>query len=135
MTDLSRGSIRVSIDAAYHEIYKELSEGNDPEKVPFRTMKDVFMLAACLGYNRNSRLPITGSRRQIFHWAQFSEQVDIPIIKSIAIATTEDIQVLTDLDRITQIIEEYANGGFIELKGIINKSHIHPIWNVISICR
>ena len=48
MNDLGRGNIRVSIDSSMHEVYKELSEGNDPEKAPFRTMKDVFITLGLL---------------------------------------------------------------------------------------
>jgi len=39
MSDAGRGNIRVSIDSSFHELYKELSEGSDPEKVPFRTLR------------------------------------------------------------------------------------------------
>lgn len=128
----SRASGRVSIDASLHEMYKELSEGNDPEKVPFRTMKDVFMLAACLGYRRGQSRAISGAKRQIFHWAQFHEQVDVPILKAIAIATTGDVQVLTDQDRIVQIAEDYANVGIHEIRAQTVDQLAQPLWGLVN---
>jgi dnd system-associated protein 4 len=131
----SRGVGRISIDASLHDLYKELSEGNDPEKVPFRTMKDIFMLAACLGYQRGERKPIRGAKRQIFHWAQFSEQVDVPILKAIAIATTGDVQVLADQERIVQIAEDYANAGVYQIRGQVVDQLGQPLWGLVGLVR
>ena len=135
MTDIGRGNIRVSIDSSLHELYKELSEGNDPEKAPFRTMKDVFMLAACLGYRRSQHKALSGSRRQIFHWAQFSDQVDVPILKAIAIATTRDILVLADYEQIVQIAEEHANAGVQEIMAQLKSGGRPPLWQTIDLIR
>jgi len=131
----SRVSGRISIDTSLHEFYKELSDGSDPEKTPFRSMKDIFMLAACLGYQRGQARPIAGSKRQIFHWQQFSAQVDEPILKAIAIATTGDIQVLSDQERIIQIAEEFANAGIEELRLQIVDHPEQPLWALISLLR
>lgn len=135
MSDIGRGSIRVSIDSSFHELYKELSEGNDPEKAPFRTMKDVFMLAACLGYRRGQRKPISGRKQQIFHWAQFSDQTDVPILKAIAIAATHDILVLSDYEQMTQIAEEYANAGAQEVIAHIKNGMSQPLWATVELLR
>jgi dnd system-associated protein 4 len=135
MIDMSRGSIRVSIDSTLHELYKELSEGSDPEKVPFRTMKDIFMLAVCLGYRRGQRKPIIGSKRQIFHWAQFSDHFDIPILKSISISTTNGIQVLSEPERIVEIAEEYANIGIQEINSHYINNGSYNLWNLVGTIR
>jgi len=135
VSDASRGSGRISIDSSLHELYKQLSEGNDPENAPFRTMKDVFMLAACLGYRRSQRKPIVGKKQQIFHWAQFSEQVDVPILKALAIATTGDVSVLSSQEQIVQIAEEYANAGIHELKSSVVDQLGQPLWNLVEIVR
>lgn len=136
MSEVSnRGVGRISIDASLHDLYKELSEGNDPEKAPFRTMKDIFMLAACLGYQRGEKKPVSGTKRQIFHWTQFSEQVDVPILKAIAIATTGDVQVLADQERIVQIAEDYANSGIQELRSQVADQLGQPLWALVSTVR
>ena len=135
MSDIGRGNIRVSIDGGFHELYKELSESNDPEKAPFRTMKDIFMLAACLGYRRGQRKPLSGRKQQIFHWAQFADQVDVPILKAIAIATTHDILVLGDPEQIVLIAEEYANAGIQELTSQVKGGLGQPLWATVDLIR
>lgn len=136
MTDaLSWGGGRVSIDADVHDLYKQLSEGTDPLSVPFRTMKDIFMLAACKGFERGERCPLATGRRQIFHYSQFSDQVDLPILKAIAIAATNDIQVLADLDEVVLIAEEYANAGIDEIRAEVTDQAGHPLWNLVEAIR
>jgi len=131
----TRGSGRVSIDSSLHDLYKQLSEGSNLENAPFRMMKDVFMLAVCLGYRRNQYKPIEGSKRQIFHWAQFSEQIDVPILKAVAIARTGDIQVLGDPDQIIEIAEAYANAGIQELKSQVVDQVGQPLWSLVELVR
>lgn len=132
---LSSGSGRVSIEADVHDLYKQLSEGNDPLRVPFRTMKDIFMLAACIGFERGERRPLASGKRQIFHYTQFSDQVDIPILKAIALSTTNDIQVLADLDEIVFIAEEYANAGIDYIRAEVTDQAGHPLWNLVEAIR
>lgn len=131
----NRGVDRVSIDTQFHELYRQLSDGADPEMTPFRTMKDVFMLAACVGYQRGQRHPITGSKRQIFHWTQFSEQVDVPILKALAIASTGDIMVLADQQKILQLAEEYANAGIHEINTHVLDQPGQPLWSLVDLIR
>ncbi len=125
----------VSIAESVHEIYKQLTEGNDPVRVPFRTMKDVFMWAACLGYRRGERRPLTGKRVTIFRWAQFTPQNDIPILKALAIVDSGAINVLLSRDEILTIAEEYANAGIHELRASLLSEGGQPLWNMISIIR
>ncbi len=68
----------VMIDESVHEIYKQLTEGTDPIAAPFRTMKDAFMFAACLGYQKGQPRPLKGKKQIIFRWAQFSPQTEYP---------------------------------------------------------
>jgi len=132
MTDTATSRDTVVIDEAVHEIYKQLTEGNDPANVPFRTMKDVFMWAACLGYRRGERRPLTGKRVTIFRWAQFSPQIDIPILKALAIADTGDINVLLNQDEVLTIAEEYANAGIHELRAGVLDQYGQPLWNLVA---
>jgi dnd system-associated protein 4 len=136
MTDtVSHGAGRVSIEAGVHDLYKELSEGNNPLSSPFRTMKDIFMLAACVGFQRSERQPLASGKRQIFHYTQFSEQIDIPILKAIAIASTNDIQVLANMDQVVEIAEEFANAGIGYLKTQVVEQPGQPIWNLVEAIR
>lgn len=137
MTDTgTRLALRVSIENSHHDFYKQLSDSSeDPERCPFRTMKDIFMLAMCLGYRQEQRRPLASGRKQIFHWTQFSEQVDEPILKAIAIAATGDIQVLSNQEEILRIAEEYANAGIHELRTQVEEEIGEPLWNLVELVR
>lgn len=101
----------VCIDESVHEIYKLLTEGADPISAPFRTMKDLFLWAACLGFRRERRKKIDGKKVTIFRIAQFNQEIDLPLIKSIALAETGDLNILLDREMCLTIVEEYANGA------------------------
>ena len=73
------------------------------------------MLSACVGHTRGRRMPLSG-RREIFRWPVFSSQEDIPVLRAIAIAETDDTSVLVDQDQLLTIGEEYANWGIEEVK-------------------
>jgi dnd system-associated protein 4 len=129
-TSISRDT--VVIDEAVHEIYRQLTEGNDPVNVPFRTMKDVFLWAASLGYKMGERRPITGKKVTIFRWAQFTPQCDIPVIKAFAIADTEGIDVLLNQNNLLTIVEEYANAGIHDLSASLFGEYGQPLWNLVD---
>ena len=123
----------VTIDESVHYIYKELTDGTDAVTVPFKTMKDVFMWAASLGYKRGERRPIAGKRLTIFRWAQFSSQTDIPVVKAIALADGNEINVLLSQDEMLAAVEEYANAGIHELRSVIYDGHGQPLFNLVNI--
>ncbi len=123
----------VSIDDSVHDIYKQLTEGNDPIDVPFQTMKDVFMWAASLGYQRGERKPIRGKRTTIFRWAQFSPQTDIPLIKAMAIADSGDVEVLMRQEDVLTTVEEYANAGIIALESRLSNTNGQNLWNLVEL--
>jgi dnd system-associated protein 4 len=122
----------VMIDESVHEIYKRMTDGTDPITAPFRTMKDVFMFAACLGYQKGGPRPLKGKKLTIFRWAQFSPQTDVPILKAISIAQSGDVEVLRSQEAILTIAEQYANAGIHELRARVLKEQGQPLWNVVS---
>lgn len=123
----------VTIDESVHEMYKRLTDGTDPVAAPFRTMKDVFMFAACLGYQKGKPQRLKGKKQIIFRWAQFSPQTDIPILKAIAIASKEDVNVLQTQNEILTIAEEYANAGIHELCSRVLGEHGQALWNLVNL--
>ena len=133
MTEIAVSRDTVAIDEAVHDIYKQLTEGSDPVSVPFRTMKDVFMWAACLGYQMGERRPLTGKRVTIFRWAQFTPQTDVPLLKALAIADSDDVNVLLGQDEILAIAEEYVNAGIHELRANVLDEYGQPLWNLIGV--
>lgn len=116
-----------------HEIYKRLTEGHDPVDAPFRTMKDAFMWAASLGYRMSERRSLSGKRSMIFRWAQLSPQVDIPLLKALAIADSDDTSVLTSRGDILTVAEEYANAGIHDLRAKVLDEYGQPLWNLVSV--
>jgi len=123
----------VTIDEDVHEIYKQLTEGKDPVNSPFSTMKDLFMWAACVGFKKGDKRPLKGKRIKIFTWTQFSPQIDIPILKAMALTNTKDIHILQKQDEILSNAEEYANGGIHELRSHLLEEHGQPLWNLVQI--
>jgi len=123
----------VTIDESVHYIYKELTDGTDPVTVPFKTMKDVFLWSASLGYRRGERRPIVGKKLTIFRWAQFNFQTDIPVVRAISLADGIDINVLLKQDEILTIVEEYANAGIHDLRSNVYEVHGQPLWNIVNI--
>jgi dnd system-associated protein 4 len=132
MTEIAISRDTVVIDEAVHDIYKQLTEGNDPVGVPFRTMKDVFMWSACLGHRLGERRPLTGKRVTIFRWAQFTPQTDVHLLKALAIADSSDVNVLLSQDEILIIAEEYANDGIHELRANLLDEYGQPLWNLVA---
>lgn len=122
----------VSIDESVHYIYKELTDGTDPVTVPFKTMKDVFLWAASLGYKRGERRPIAGKKLTIFRWAQFNSQTDIPVVKAISLADGNDIDVLLSQDEMLNVTEEYANAGIHDLRARLYDEHGQPLQNLVK---
>jgi dnd system-associated protein 4 len=120
----------VAVDEAVHEVYKQLTEGNDPVGAPFRTMKDVFMWAVALGYQLGKRRPLVGKRVTIFRWAQFTPQTDVPLLKALALADHGNVNVLLSQDEILNTAEEYANAGIYELRSTILGEYGQPLWNL-----
>lgn len=123
----------VTIDESVHYIYKELTDGTDPVTVPFKTMKDVFLWAASLGFKRGERRPIAGKKIAIFRWAQFSSQNDIPVVKAISLADGDDINVLFNQEEMLNAVEEYANAGIHDLRARLYDEIGHPLWNLVNI--
>ena len=133
MPDEASNRDTIAIDENIHEIYKQLTEGNYVQSVPFRTMKDVFMWAVCLGVQRNKRRSLTGKKMTIFRWAQFDSQVDVPLLKAIAIAESGDVSILLKRNEMLTLVEEYANGGIYDLHDAVIGENDQPLWNLVKL--
>ena len=135
MTEAATVPDKIWVDESAHSLYRVLTEGADPVRAPFRTAKDMFLWAACLGYRLGQRRPLAGKRVSIFRFAAFTPQTALPLLKSIAIADTGDVDVLRDQDQMMAIVEEYANAGIHELRGAIADEHGQPLWNLVGLLR
>lgn len=121
----------VYIDEELHEHYQRLTAGQKPAQSPFDSMKDLFMWAACLGARRGIRRPLV-SKIKVFGWTQFDTQVDVPLLKAIALATTGDPQTILHRSEVLTIAEEYANAGMHELVEKLEGRPGEPLWNLLE---
>jgi dnd system-associated protein 4 len=99
---------RFYVQKSKHRLFQELSA---KETGPFEQMKDVFLLAAMVGYRKGLRRPIEDERQHVGFWHYFSEARDVPLLQCVALAETKDVAVMADRNMIVRIAEEYANGG------------------------
>lgn len=123
---------RVYINESYHEIYKDLTTEKEGSLQPFKTMKDLFLFATLVGYQRGERI-VLEKEIGIFTWAQFSAQEDVPILRALAIAETGDVDVLANQNELLTIAEEYANGGIMEIQEQIAEMPGNRIANLVGL--
>ncbi len=102
---------KIYIEESKHDKFVELKT----ESGIFSSMKDVFMAAASLGFNKGGYERIN-SKRDIFDKDVFDEH-DISLLYAIAIAHKEDFKIETDP---LVLVEEYANTGIDELYVLVN---------------
>jgi dnd system-associated protein 4 len=105
-----RDSVRIDVDK------KKVFEDLKGPRSPFENEYDVFIAAACFGFNNGIRLPInTGKAHSPFKRGNFDKQKHEPFLYALALAETGDEKVLGDWDNVLTIAEEYANGGIDDL--------------------
>lgn len=134
MAEQSSRDDRVAIDPSMHEIYKLLSDGNDPEDVPFGELKDVFLMSACFGYAKKKRRPLPIKTRDIIRLETFS-QTDLTILYALAIADTDDVEILDRGYEFLTVAEEYANEGIHILSDKLLSQRGRPLWNLVDLVR
>lgn len=124
---------RVLIDESVAEIYRELraDANSQPEQSPFTTNKDIFMVAACLGYRSGRRQVLPPGKKLDIRESVFLES-DLAILKAIAIADTGDVAVLSQPGEILRIAEEYAQAGILDVRSYLLDEAGRPLWNLVS---
>ena len=130
-SELSRTD-RVNIDDSVMQIYDELTEDPSMEQSPFKTNKDVFMFAACLGYANGSRRQLPAGKKHTIRREVFTEN-DFTVLKAVAIATTSGVDVLLQLGDILTIAEEYAHAGIYDLRSHVLDQGGRPLWNLVDL--
>ena len=120
------------------DIYDRLVESKSDYQI-LSKYRDLFLLAACIGYKERKRTKMTGNvnDRGELHWDIFErDNTDLAAINAIALSETSDINVILDteemLDRKIEIIEEYANGGIQIIKEKVLDMPGDPLDNLIN---
>lgn len=127
-------NLRVYIDKDKHDIYERLvKRGPDnPDHFPFQTMKDLFLLAACLGAKNNSYEPLQSSK-DIFNSDVFDERTDVPIMSALAYQKIQSLSILTDERKVLDVVQCFANGGIDYVVEEVINNPGKPLNNLISI--
>lgn len=124
---------RVRRNKTQEDLYKALKEG---EAGVFESYKDVFMMAAAIGFKHGRRTPFESFAEPI-ELDVFSGKTDLPVINAIALQETQDVTILLEDDgtyeRKLNIVEEYANGGMEILKQHLLDSTGDPLDNLITL--
>lgn len=126
---------RVYIDEGVIDVYRQLKKeaNNEVEQAPFDTYKDLFMFAACVGFQNGRRTkPRKGNNGGEVPSKVFTED-DLAILKAIAIAETGDVEVLNRFGEVLAIAEEYANAGIYEVKSSLLDERGRPLWNLVNL--
>jgi dnd system-associated protein 4 len=120
------------------DLIKRLTEKNpDTGVAVFSTIKALQCFAAVLGFDQKRRKPLDRSNVENIEWHTFSNDNLTHYIYLIALAETNDINVLKfDIEKadgqqqptenMMEIFEEYANGGFEIIQGWLDKSPADP---------
>lgn len=136
MSVLDLRGARVSIDPDVHTIYDEFvsSSTRNVEDRPFATMKDLFVVAACIGAQRN-RYEVLRSRTGIFSGEVFSPRVDVPVLAALAYKRTADLEALSDPRRVIDIAQEWANAGIHILKReeMVMRGGLRPLFKLVDL--
>jgi len=139
MIDKKRTQTRVYVPEEVGDIYNVLTaEGSrrdkvDPVQIPFFKYKDVFLMAACLGFQLRRRKPLPkGDKKREIRLDTFNDR-DFYILKAIAIVESGDVEILLDTREILHIAEEYAYVGIRELEMSLLNTHGQPLWNLVSV--
>jgi len=110
---------------------------SDSDISVFKSYKDLFVFAVCVGYVNNDRKSLSENRKQgEIRWEYLTRENKM-VIDSVALSESSDPKLLIDsnqdyLDKKVTIAEEYANGGIDILKNELLEKPGSPLENLIS---
>lgn len=123
----------IYIDISYHQLYDDLRKVREDEKQPpFKEMKHIFMLAALIGYIEEKWVALEKNQKNIFLRTSLKEE-DIFLLRAIALAKTDDPEVLANERELQNIAEGYANGGIPVIKEKIEDRPGRRIDNLVDL--
>ena len=108
----------------------QTTRNSDFREQPFSELKLAFLWAVSIGVHEKHRTVLEGKKEGLFRWANLDPD-ELSFLQAIALAETEDINVLTDIDMIQMISEEYANFGIRALKEYFSDGSGNPLWKLV----
>jgi dnd system-associated protein 4 len=130
---------RAYVEKSQIEAYRQLAGIGEPGRKAvsgdqlsaFKSLKDVFLLAACLGLQIGRRTPLK-ERQELFLTSYLNSSPDLTVLRAIAIAETGQVDVVTSQNDVLTIAEEYANTGFEELRRRVLRAGV-PLENLVDL--
>jgi dnd system-associated protein 4 len=92
-----------------HDLSSKASEAE--REVPFKSLKEVLMAAAMLGYQLGKKADLS-EKKEIIFTRYLDSQLDLPLVCCLAIADQQDVEVINDKKKVLSIFESYIKGGF-----------------------
>ena len=114
------------------ETYEILVDGDNSI---FDTYKDLFLLAASVGYNRSQLDDNPGKSDEIPWRILRNNPQNLVVAMSIAYAHTEDYEALVNEDMQVDILQKYASGGIDIIRSQVVEQPGDPLDNMIEFLR
>lgn len=113
---------RVNVDESTFDFYKNSMIFADSDN----DRKDQYLLAVAIGYNSGlGKKPIEKSHQLVL--SKYFNERDWALLRAVAIADTGNTAVVSNVDEILSISEEYANMGIIRLQSLENDNSYDEI--------
>jgi dnd system-associated protein 4 len=114
------------------EAYEILVDG---ENAIFDTYKDLFLLAASVGFNRGEMDDKPGTDDEIQWRILRNNPENLVVASSIAYAHTEDYEALVDEEKQVEVLQKYASGGIDIIRSQVVEQPGDPLDNMIEFLR
>lgn len=114
------------------ETYEILVDGDN---AIFDTYKDLFLLAASVGYNRGQWDEDPGTDDEIPWRILRNDPKNLVVAKSIAYAHTEEYEALVDEDLQVELLQKYASAGIDVIRSQVVEQPGDPLDNMIEFLR
>ena len=126
-------SFQEFISACSHGTGTRTIEASDIDQKPFRRNVDVWFFALCLAVRKGLKPQKVETPYNMIEGSILADWQS-NAIALIASTETEGLDVITDSRKMLRIANELANAGMPEVKSIIEKSGMSPLWNISETC-
>lgn len=132
--DLSLDDYSFQVTEKAHVILDRYSQthpapGKNPQTAPFKTMKDVYLMAVYLAAGAHGPRPLDGKRVAPFKGGVLSHEEQL-FLRAVAMGDTGDPEVMADPQRVVRISEQFANAGIWQLEEILTSSNEGALWDL-----
>lgn len=101
---------------------------------PFTELKFAFLWAVSLGVIEGTRTSLQGTKDGVFMTSNLNDDQKA-FLYTIAIAETDNLEVVENEDTVVSIAEEYANTGAYRLRELLLDAPGDELWNLVSFIR